>query len=266
MPFAGKILNGGLSQNRVWLNVLGSRLKPDEQGSESSALSEENRDGRAAIPSNSNHGGTLGRCNEVTRWMPVFGRKIIDAARVSDRRCRGEPSRRFSRERPVPRPERKTMKVENQPLPVTSTAEAPAAFELPKSPRSRGRLIVVSNRLPFTVSFKEGSPRFRMSTGSGGDVPPPASSVVLFSTSPSLTDSEIKEIAKLARRAEKHFGRPQDVEWAITVDDGGGHTVHLLQSRPETVWSNKPRQVSDGVHTGVEGVVSNLLKPVQVKQ
>ena len=43
-------------------------------------------------------------------------------------------------------------------------------------------------------------------------------------------------------------------------------TVHLLQSRPETVWSNKPRQVSQGVHTGVEGVVSNLLKPVQVKQ
>jgi pyruvate,water dikinase len=85
------------------------------------------------------------------------------------------------------------------------------------------------------------------------------------STSPSLTDNEIKEIAKLARRAEKHFGRPQDVEWAVTNDDDGGHTVHLLQSRAETVWSNKPRQVSHGVHTGVEGVVGNLLKPVQVK-
>jgi pyruvate,water dikinase len=86
------------------------------------------------------------------------------------------------------------------------------------------------------------------------------------STAPSLTDDEIKSIAKLARQAEKHFGRPQDVEWAVTVDDGGGYTVHLLQSRPETVWSNKPRQVSQGVHTGVEGVVSNLLRPVQVKQ
>ena len=85
------------------------------------------------------------------------------------------------------------------------------------------------------------------------------------STSPSLTDAEIKAIAKLARQAEKHFGRPQDVEWAVTADDDGGHVVHLLQSRPETVWSNKPRQVSQGVHTGIEGVVSNLLKPVQVK-
>ena len=85
------------------------------------------------------------------------------------------------------------------------------------------------------------------------------------STSPSLTDDEIKAIAKLARQAEKHFGRPQDVEWAVTVDQDGRNTVHLLQSRPETVWSNKPRQISQGVHTGVEGVVSNLLKPVQVK-
>jgi pyruvate,water dikinase len=86
------------------------------------------------------------------------------------------------------------------------------------------------------------------------------------STSPSLSDDQIKAIAKLARQAEKHFGRPQDVEWAVTVDVDGRDTVHLLQSRPETVWSNKRRQVSQGVHTGVEGVVSNLLKPVQVKQ
>ena len=86
------------------------------------------------------------------------------------------------------------------------------------------------------------------------------------STSPSLTDDEIRAIARLARQAEKHFGRPQDVEWAVTIADDGLPTVHLLQSRPETVWSNKPRQVSQGVHTGVEGVVSNLLRPVQVKQ
>ena len=85
------------------------------------------------------------------------------------------------------------------------------------------------------------------------------------SLSPSLSDEQIKAIAKLARQAEKHFGRPQDVEWAVTVDVDGRNTVHLLQSRPETVWSNKRRQVSQGVHTGVEGVVSNLLKPVQVK-
>ena len=85
------------------------------------------------------------------------------------------------------------------------------------------------------------------------------------STLPSLTDAEVKAVARLARQAEKHFGRPQDIEWAVTVDDDGASTVHLLQSRPETVWSNKPRQVSQGVHSAVDGVVSNLLKPIQTK-
>ena len=80
-----------------------------------------------------------------------------------------------------------------------------------------------------------------------------------------LDDAEIKAIARLARQAEKHFGRPQDIEWAVTVDDTGTSTVHLLQSRPETVWSNKPRQVSQGVQSAVDGVVDNLLKPVKVQ-
>jgi pyruvate, water dikinase len=84
------------------------------------------------------------------------------------------------------------------------------------------------------------------------------------STTPSLIDAEIKAIARLARQAEKHFGRPQDIEWAVTHDDDGNHTVHLLQSRPETVWSNKPRQVSSGVSSPMAGIVSTLLKPVKL--
>ncbi len=85
------------------------------------------------------------------------------------------------------------------------------------------------------------------------------------STQPSVTDAEIKGIARLARQAEKHFGRPQDVEWAVTNQPDGTPVYHLLQSRPETVWSNKPRQVSTGVQSGVAGVVSNLLRPISTK-
>ena len=47
--------------------------------------------------------------------------------------------------------------------------------------------------------------------------------------SPLLSPSEVKEIAALARACEAHFGKPQDIEWAI---DGSG--VWLLQSRPIT--------------------------------
>jgi pyruvate,water dikinase len=52
---------------------------------------------------------------------------------------------------------------------------------------------------------------------------------------PALTDDEAAAVAALARRAERHFGRPQDVEWAWA--DG---TLHLLQSRPVTNLAGQP--------------------------
>ena len=42
-----------------------------------------------------------------------------------------------------------------------------------------------------------------------------------------------------AKRAEKHFGSPQDIEWAIDRTLPDGQNLLLLQSRPETVWSTK---------------------------
>jgi pyruvate,water dikinase len=55
---------------------------------------------------------------------------------------------------------------------------------------------------------------------------------------PSLTDDEIVQLADLGRRVEAHYARPQDIEWAI---DRHLDEVLLLQARPETVWSRKPR-------------------------
>jgi len=54
---------------------------------------------------------------------------------------------------------------------------------------------------------------------------------------PCLTDAEIIALRDVARRIERHYGRPQDIEWAI---DHSGE-IRLLQSRPETVWSAKER-------------------------
>lgn len=56
-----------------------------------------------------------------------------------------------------------------------------------------------------------------------------------------LSDDEIRAVAALARRAEKHYGCPQDVEWALDAQLPDGENVLLLQARPETVWSRKPR-------------------------
>jgi pyruvate, water dikinase len=52
---------------------------------------------------------------------------------------------------------------------------------------------------------------------------------------PSISDDELKSLAEIGRNVERHYGRPQDIEWAI---DRRGE-VFLLQSRPETVWSSK---------------------------
>ena len=54
---------------------------------------------------------------------------------------------------------------------------------------------------------------------------------------PCLSDPEILALRDIARRVERHYGRPQDIEWA--VDQSGA--ILLLQSRPETVWSSKDR-------------------------
>jgi phosphohistidine swiveling domain-containing protein len=45
---------------------------------------------------------------------------------------------------------------------------------------------------------------------------------------PALADGEIRDVASLARAAGRHFGRPQDIEWAIA------DRLLLLQSRPIT--------------------------------
>jgi pyruvate,water dikinase len=54
-------------------------------------------------------------------------------------------------------------------------------------------------------------------------------------SAPCLDDAHVLALAMLAKKIEKHRGAPQDIEWA--VDEHGG--VHVLQVRPETVWSQK---------------------------
>jgi pyruvate,water dikinase len=61
-------------------------------------------------------------------------------------------------------------------------------------------------------------------------------------STPCVSDEEIAELARIARRVEQHYGSPQDIEWAIAHDASAAHGVYLLQSRPETVWAQRDRQ------------------------
>jgi pyruvate,water dikinase len=51
---------------------------------------------------------------------------------------------------------------------------------------------------------------------------------------PCMNDTELQSLREIARKVERHYGRAQDIEWAV---DRARGEIYLLQSRPETVWS-----------------------------
>ena len=85
---------------------------------------------------------------------------------------------------------------------------------------------------------------------------------------PCLTDPQLKAIAALAKTAEKHYGCPQDIEWAVDADLSEGDNVILLQSRPETVWSKKPRESVAGSadKNPMASIVSTLMNPLYARK
>jgi pyruvate,water dikinase len=84
-------------------------------------------------------------------------------------------------------------------------------------------------------------------------------------TQPSLTDQELLAVARLAKNAERYYGAPQDIEWAIDARLPAPDNVVLLQSRPETVWSRKARgPMASGTPAGMEGLVRTLNRGIKI--
>lgn len=61
---------------------------------------------------------------------------------------------------------------------------------------------------------------------------------------PCLADEELQSLRAVARKVERHYGQPQDIEWAI---ERNTQRLLLLQSRPETVWANRDKQAAPRV-------------------
>jgi pyruvate,water dikinase len=55
-----------------------------------------------------------------------------------------------------------------------------------------------------------------------------------------LNDEEVREVGKMGILLEKHFGVPQDAEWAIDRDLEFPKNIILLQTRPEVIAQKKP--------------------------
>ncbi len=54
-----------------------------------------------------------------------------------------------------------------------------------------------------------------------------------------VVDADAIKLAKVGKQIEEHYGRPMDIEWAIDKESPGKAKIMILQSRPETVWSDK---------------------------
>jgi hypothetical protein len=82
---------------------------------------------------------------------------------------------------------------------------------------------------------------------------------------PALHPAQVRAVADLAKRVERHYGCPQDVEWAV---DGDG-AVLLLQSRPETVWSTRPpippNRPASLYTTGLTSIADTLINPLAAR-
>ena len=68
-----------------------------------------------------------------------------------------------------------------------------------------------------------------------------------------LSDAELQSLRDLARAVERHYGRAQDIEWAVDRHTG---QIVLLQSRPETVWSSKE---ASPVARGADNPLSHVM-------
>ncbi|NWG11867.1 phosphoenolpyruvate synthase [Candidatus Bathyarchaeota archaeon] len=93
-----------------------------------------------------------------------------------------------------------------------------------------------------------------------------------------INDEEILKLAELAKHIEQHYGKAQDIEWAIDSDLPFPANVFIVQSRPETVWSTEMAQaptkeaemksaeilkvIVKGIQAGRKGLISGVAKVV----
>jgi pyruvate,water dikinase len=75
-----------------------------------------------------------------------------------------------------------------------------------------------------------------------------------------LIDDEITELAWMAKKIEKHYGRPMDIEWAVDKALPAGGNIYILQARPETIWSNRQQAATvTASSSAMDYIVSSLL-------
>ncbi|HNW55477.1 MAG TPA: phosphoenolpyruvate synthase, partial [bacterium] len=68
----------------------------------------------------------------------------------------------------------------------------------------------------------------------------------------SITDTQVKTLAKWGMAIEKHYKRPMDIEWAL---DGHDKKLYIVQARPETVNSQRNYNILEEYSLKKKGTV-----------
>jgi pyruvate,water dikinase len=79
-----------------------------------------------------------------------------------------------------------------------------------------------------------------------------------------IEDEEVLELTRYAKRIEEYYGYPQDIEWAIDKNRPFPLNMYLVQSRPETVWSQKRKGPVLGKKSAYELLMEKALSRVKV--
>ncbi|MGC7871074.1 phosphoenolpyruvate synthase [Desulfosporosinus sp. SYSU MS00001] len=80
---------------------------------------------------------------------------------------------------------------------------------------------------------------------------------------PTLTEGQILQLEQMGRKIEKHFGRPQDIEWCINEDK-----IYIVQSRPITTLFPVPEVNNDKNHVffsfGHRQMMTEAMSPLSI--
>jgi len=79
-----------------------------------------------------------------------------------------------------------------------------------------------------------------------------------------LEDQEVKELTRVAKNIESHYGRPMDIEWAIDKDLSFPQSVFIVQARPETVWSQRKAEPVLGKKSGYQLMMEQAMKRIKI--
>jgi pyruvate,water dikinase len=79
-----------------------------------------------------------------------------------------------------------------------------------------------------------------------------------------LEDQELKELVKIAKEIENHYGRAMDIEWAIDKDFSFPESVFIVQARPETVWSQRKKESVIGKKSGYQLLMEQAMKRIKI--